>query len=646
MTIDAQLEQRGFAAIGFSFRGTIWENAKRFKLVGKAYEALPREQNGHFDISSARHLAGPLRALLDPNVRIVIIIGAVQVLKSVVGDIWIPYLLEHDLRNILVLFETDDKALIYCDARFMDTIKQHPELSKLLGEVNRHDVTKTEIKVAGAKLLVGGMNDSNVSSLSWPIIWVSEAWQHGSDGLLRKAIKRADRFPNDCKILIESQAGLAEEDLHVEARAAHAVPLTWACPLCGARQTFECGHEYGQLRPDDFPVAEKRGTYAGMKFAAEGTIDERARAAYWECFHCGGKIEDTRENRQRMMDSYGQDYQIAGPNGEKVSPRAVCFYLPRECARDNSFEGGVKTYLTAKNAQSQGNLQPLTDWYLQERAIFYNPHYAQSPVVTVIGGYDPNAVIENEHHRGMIIDCQKHLELDTVGTFWWETYAADKSGNSFQLERGFAMSWEELREIQAKWKIKNAFVCIDGRKWTPEILTQVATFRELATGLHPLTRKEIVFWSVWKVLMGDAPARHYRWHDGVYRVWSPPTPKREYVIDENKKSLCITVHMWRWSNISIKDQLNTLRIGGEGKPKFMAVKRETLSPKNQAKEVGDYTYDRQMSAEYRTESHGRAIWDKLPNRQNHYWDIACMRLVQLAMNNLAGHIAAPEETQK
>ena len=92
------------------FRGTIWENAKRFRLKGSAYDAMNRscpEQDGYFDIASARHLTGPLLALQDPNVREVGVIGASQALKSVVGDIWTPYIIEHIGRNMAIYFEDD-----------------------------------------------------------------------------------------------------------------------------------------------------------------------------------------------------------------------------------------------------------------------------------------------------------------------------------------------------------------------------------------------------------------------------------------------------------------------------------------------------------------------------------------------------------
>lgn len=418
---DTELCREYFAAIGETFRGEIWENCERFKLSGGAYASMPPEQDGHFWISTARHLEGPFRALLDPNVRIVYVIGATQVFKSVIGDVWTPFVIEHLRRNMLILFEDDPKAKMFCDARLMETITKHPTIAAWIADVDRHDSKKTELKLPGFMVRIGGMNDGNCSSLSWPIIWISEAWQHKSDGLLNKAIKRADRYPNDCKILIESQAGDAGEDLHRRSSAAHQVPLTWDCPKCGGRQSWECAFELSTQRPDDFipRATAKPGAYAGMQFESGDDLAARARTAEWECYHCGHRIKDTPTNRAAIAETYQQDYKITGTDGRKFSPKEVCFVLPREANCGNTFESSVMGYLVAKEAEKMGNRTPLADWYKSERAIFYSPKLTQTTVTITTGTYDPSVMIPNEVARVMAVDCQQGDIAGKTGKFWY-----------------------------------------------------------------------------------------------------------------------------------------------------------------------------------------------------------------------------------
>lgn len=648
---DKKLLQTAFGSLGDKFRGEIWENAARFKLVGKAYESLPPNQNGYFKIESIRHLEGPLRALLDPNVRIVFIIGATQVGKSVAGDIWIPYIMEHCPRNILVLFETDAKAKTFADARLMQTIKNHPVLKNILAQVSRHDATKTIINLPSMFMEICGLNDSNTSTLSWPIIWISEAWQSLSNGLLKKAMKRADKFPNDCKILIESQAGAEGEDLHLESKSAHQVHLSWACPLCGGRQTWECANEFGTQRPDDFVTNGKAraGEYAGMKFAAEiaegrepFSIDERARTAEWECYHCGERIKDTRANRQAIMDSYQQDYKILAENGERISPSAVCFVIPREAACGNTFEDSVKSYLTAKDAQNFGNLLPIQNWYQSERAIFYSPKMTLTAVPIITGSYDVTGAIPNERARLFYVDCQMNPETKTIGHFWYESWAVDKFANIFQLARGYAESWEEWIAVQRKLKIPNKNVGLDGGNWLYEILDMAASKWEISE--EQIGRKRIKIRSTWKVFIGNGKLKSFRWDDKQWRAVSQPSYYPRQIQLPDKSFATLQIPVYNWSNLSIKDQMATLRAGGEGKPKITVLPFSALSKTTQQKEVGDLAYAKQISVEYRTRKSGKDIWLEAKPSCNHYGDTGCGLLSMASLGGLIGHIVAPDES--
>lgn len=264
--------------VGKSFYGDLIENAKRFRLVGPAYKSMPPEQRGYFSIATAPQCAGPMAALYDDGVREVGIIGSKQVLKSVVGNVWLPYVMEHDPDDMLVLFENAEKAKAFATRRVMPVIRAHPALAAKLEQEtgDRHDMTRTKIISAGMTLTCAPLNDSNVSTFTCRYIWISESWQHGSDGLLDKAIGRSERFWDRRKILVESQAGLAGEDLHRWTQRAHRVPLTWACPHCGGRQAWECGHEFGNARGSEFKARLPRNRVLEIltKHGCEGELEE------------------------------------------------------------------------------------------------------------------------------------------------------------------------------------------------------------------------------------------------------------------------------------------------------------------------------------------------------------------------------------
>jgi hypothetical protein len=660
--MDCKFDSPFYRAFTPRFRGGIAENCQRFRLMGGGYKAMPPEQNGHFWLSSARQLTGPLNALLDSFVRSVHVIGATQVLKSIIGDIWVPYVMEHIRQPMLVLFEDDPKADLFCSLRLMETLRNHPMISGMLAESkkeNRHNVTGTWIKTLHSELLVAGLNDGNVSTLSWPYIWVSEAWQHGSDGLLFKAFKRADRFADSYKILNESQAAMAGTDLHRAIQGAHSTPLVWKCPQCSGAQTWEWNH-WSYERPQEFtplpnPGAEqpKPGSYGGMKWPDDAggtrTIEDRARGAYWECIWCGHHIGDTKEERRQLCESYAQDYRTES-NGVMLSPKQVVFTLPFEAAWDNRFEKTVANYLTAKVAKAHGNDTPLIDWFLAERAMFYDPRLTQTRINILSGSYNVSGVIPDEQVRVLGIDCQQGEVALKTGHFWWVARAVDKKGDLYQLGRGYATSWEEMIQIQRDLKISNDNVAIDGGNYLQEILDMAAQQMEIVERevLHwrtakPTGRKARVK-SAWKVLRGNGVKRSFP-HGGqnrrIFRSFSQPSTYQRQVTRDGQVMM-VDIPVYEWSNLSVKDHLQNLMQGGPTMPKFIALKREQLTEANQAMEVGDRAYDKQMQNEYRTQVGAKTVWvESTPNV--HYRDCECQCVVMFDMGGFLGLPAAGEE---
>lgn len=696
------------------FKGEIWENARRFRLVGAGYKSMPAEQDGFFDIRTANHLRGPLKALNDHQVRVVFLIGATQCLKSIAGDITVPHWVEHESDSILCLFEDDPKAKLYSDTRCMDTVKQHPVIAEMISEIlqedaagGRHKVSNTQIKFTGSRLLkICGLNDGNVSSLSWRLIWISEAWQHKSDGLLKKAMRRADRymeFPHDnAKIFIESQAGAADEDLHRESSAAQPVPLTWACPHCGGRQSWEGTHEYEIARPSDFVARKPQpqtpdaipqtqpelwhppqpGTLAGMKIppgelpdGRQLSLEERAQLAKWECYWCGTLIEDTRANRLAIADSYEQDYTLPPlrPGYPRRVPRMVCFTIPREGNYTNTFASGALSYLKAKEAQSSGNEIPLQDWYMSERAVFYTPKLTQTRVAVIVESVatDEHGLIPNESFRSMQVDCQKDMiesirqGRDTTGNFWVVIEAHDKAGNTFMLWRGWVVSWEELfgtvsfhrREdgtverritggLKNRFKIPTRNVAIDGGNWFDLVKEKAVHYR---TKEKALTAHGGEVWATFKVMVGD-DGRGERWEDGVWRsYWRPKTYLVDSLEPDGKTWMKVAVQVTRWSNFAVKSVLFKLRMGAPGQPRFVALDVAQCDAKTQAKEKGDFTYESQMNGfALGEDAKGKPKFIEL-HKQQHYPDCHCMGIVLKMMKGLvrgetgAGDSAAQEK---
>lgn len=682
VTIEPQTRNRALRRIAAKFkppfRGGIPENCARFKFIGKAYEAMPPEQLGHFQLRSARHVAGPMAALVDPWVRLVHIIGATQVLKSVVGDAWVIYCMEHVCRWMLVLFEGDEKATQYAGTRLMPTLHQHPQLGSVIRQVqleNRFDVTTTLIKAPGMVLKVGGLNDKNVSTFSWPLIWVSEAWQHHNDGLLEKAFKRADRFPEDSKILNESQAGLADEDLHNAVKKARPVPLEWQCPACAGWQTWEWRH-WSYIRPADFVPRPRRkvstanvggqialieseipkaGTYGGMKWVDDArgtrTIEERSRSAWWECVWCGHKIEDTKPVRQGLMDSYRQDYRSAAvsetsrsaapdPAGTGAlhsgTPRQVVFTLPYESARDNRFEKTVANYLAAREAKAQGNPIRMQDWFMAERAVFYDPALGRILRVQTQEKYDAKSDWPEEWagHRTLVVDCQHELQF-----FWASVWAVSRTGKSRQLWRGMLRGFgdhkkedkeqpETITAKQREFGVKDQFVFLDCGYMRNELATECVRHGHWAT----INRER--HWVCWTLLCGSKQRDFSHADDKNSKVRYPVSdPFLEYPelrVDQYR----VSVEVYYFSALQMGDMWARYRDGHGPETMFLAETESIENPLSWTAQINACTKQTKQNPK-----NGEIVELWLPPKQttpHHYFDIGRMFMAIHCLWGIAG----------
>ena len=698
-----RVQQAGWGGVARSFRGTLADNCKRFQFVGDGYKSMPAEQDGHFDIKSARHLNGPLLALLDQFTRYVHVIGATQVMKSLLGDIWAVYLLEHLCAALLVLFEDDPKADLYCQHRAIETVKSHPVLARMIAvanEINRFGTTGTRIKTPYSSMLVAGLNEGHVSSLSWQYIWISEAWQHPKDGLLFKAFKRTDRFQSSYyKILNESQASLADTDLHRAVKDVLQVPLLWRCPACDGEQSWEWRH-WSYQRPDDFkPRPTKKistviiggeaaiietppaiGSYAGMRIAENEdrklSIAERARMAHWECIHCGAQIHDTKAEREAIAETYSQDYRTK-QNGIFIPQQQVCFVLPFESNKDNRFEKTVTDFLQAKEAKELGNFKTWEDWFLKDRAFFYDPNQAdrESRAGISFGTYetDPDKLMPNSHCRQVTADCGKAEDAgpdeNRIGLFWFDIWEWDKASNGRQLSYGVVNSWELLAAQQRFWKVPSARTFVDC-SWMPSQVEEAAVkFFELVPpdGLRDGKPVPQIPYA-WKLAAGAGQNRRLtvpgQNRGAAYSLDSVPGGPRK-AHDAKGKLWRMILRKLTWSNLWFEKQLDSILahgvsvkleflardkmmiVGLDGKPDAELTKwslERCRDPLPDEKERGRFaSYQSQLASRYFKEDTGKYEDYEKQSRPTEFRDTLLMQLAGVAPDGLLGHVGMDEQ---
>lgn len=633
--IDARFARALLRAAAIrSFRGEIWEDDADVPM-GKGYA----NEGQPFDIASALYLKPVFAAIRDPTIRKVVIKAAVQTLKTFCVEKSASYFIKHDPGD-MVIYDCDiEAANDHAKSRLGPMLHSVPGIALQIAQAiagNRFDVTTTEFYLPGMTLRFWPLNESSTQRITLRYVFISDAFLAKRNGMIGHAIARTTQHPDDKKIIIESQGSETGDDFDLQWSSTNQCLLHVNCPVCGKAQPFE----WERLRPAD---ASRPGTYSGMQRGEDQLVllpsgdynaAEILRRTCYECFHCGGLWPDTPPVRAALDAS--AHYVAANPN---ANPEFAGFSWPAWINRRLSWGEIMLEYLTAKKALTEyGHEEAIKQWFQKRAARTWNPSLTQTTVKPITESYDVEG-IPNEKMRFMAVDCQQDPATKSIGHFWYVARVVDRSGNSWQLARGYAKSWEEWIAVQKKFKIPNRNVAVDGRYWTPIIRSKAAEHRTVEKSLDGSGRN--VF-ATWKILRGDS-ARSWRHDDGIWRAYKKSSPWTEHIIDARGHPLAILLNEYLWSTLTIGLQLEHLRKGGEGRPKFVALTPDKLDATTRQMERGDLTYENQMNAEFLGTVRNKPQFIEVKQNINHYLDCERMGVVLMSLSGMIGHVAPPEE---
>lgn len=614
------------------FRGTIAEYSKQVDLQGH-YSV-----KGALKLETLRHLHGPLEAFQNPAVRLITIQGAVQTTKSLILDLIALYIIEHDPGDLIWYLETDPKAKQYADERIMPMIRSKPEIATMLEGIDRDDKTKTKIQFGHMTFAICGLNITNTQTLSWRYVFVDEAWAARANGLIRHAMDRTKQYPDTHKIILVGQGGWEDEDFDAIHKQTNQQVLEYACPQCGYYQPFELSRHRGE----DHPVEKLRGTYAGLSWDTNETTKPNDRwnfeavgkTAHHRCYLCDFRIDDTPEMRRKLNDSYR--YRATNPGAEASK---VGFQWSGEASMRVKFSDLVVKYLRAKTAKEELAYElPMQEFYQKDRGITWAADSDTDRKPIASEPYDVQSDWPQEYRRYLIADCQKDLTKFHVGVF-----ACAKDGETRELVRATVGSFDDIAEIQAKWKVKDQYVFLDCGYRMADVLREC--YKRGHEGWRTGGKKKV--WFCWMGLKGSGQETfaHPIWRfDKVtrrnvitgreHKIFSE---KKWFNVSEGTSARPLRVGYVEFSNLHCKDLLRARRDGDANAPKFLTLP-DTLPTTDQ------WSHFAQMRSEKRIEQFdGRKkknIWlpinPKVP-RPNHEWDKGAMLMAVQAIDGIIGN---------
>tara|TARA_R110000782_G_scaffold52263_1_gene112102 strand:+ start:873 stop:2669 length:1797 start_codon:yes stop_codon:yes gene_type:complete len=275
----------------------LWEWAEdNISLPSGAY-AVP----GRFDVSSVPFLKEPMRALLDPGVRCVSAMAAVQGLKTLLGEIWQCHCIAENPGPMQWLQPSDEDAKEHAKERTLALIESCDAINKFYTD-SRHDKSTSffRFKHMWFRMEGGGtkQNLPNVQRKSVKNQMCSEIWLWDS-GMLAEAESRLTQFAHNSKRYCEGQGGVAGDDWTVHWEQGTQEILNTRCQSCRA------------VMPLKFSTKREDGSRACMRWDDNETtrrkdglwnFEEVFKTIRFECPRCGHDHFDNPSTRSKLLD--------------------------------------------------------------------------------------------------------------------------------------------------------------------------------------------------------------------------------------------------------------------------------------------------------------------------------------------------------
>ncbi len=607
---------------------------------------------GKFDITSAPFAREVFQALKSPLKRDVSVMSGVQCLKTLIGELWQLWSIRNDPGSMQWLQCTDDEGKEHMEERVIPLIQSFPAVQAFYGQ-NRHNIQKTFLQFKHGYWRIEGINNpKNLNRKSIKKQMRSEVWMrdYWIPGKIKEASSRQTQYLHNSKAYTESQAGWIirnEEDQII----GDDWLLYW---LQGTQKiwSFPC-QACRKFQPYDWDFRRPDGTRAAMRWddtertrRPDGTWrwGELIQTIRYECIYCGERHYDDPVVRRRMSDNskyvsqLGDSEAFLNPH-ESFSWNQLCILnLPWFETK----QGGVKNYLIATDQYKKGNHALLQEFQQKVLAKSWDEArfaiFTKLPIHEITSGPDPEGKHwEKQDFLFMKIDVQ-------LDHFWYLITAFSKDGEFQVLDFGKKYNWEDLREVQLKWGVRDQDVGCDCSHRQTEVWWHCVHYG------HEETIRGKRVWFCWHSLRGTDEVQF------IYVAKIAPGKTKKYVLPyswppqrgdpciglrsddpRRKTSKGRVCHVYAWSNPTIKDVAKNLRD---------AMAKGQRGSMRKA-EWNDEFSKQMYSESKRLNKLGRSKWEVIGKRDNHGWDCFCMTIVDCFKKRIFLHTGsgdAPQET--
>lgn len=535
-----------------------------------------------FRVQDTPWLIEPLRACVDPELRLSVIIAPIQSGKSLMAELLSCFIIARQPAPTLYLNDTDHNASDWMQSRLRILWDNCPPVK---AKLNSQEQGKKGTTVQTDEMTfwcLGAFNEKNLQRRSIRWLIADETWLYPK-GHLAEASARVTSFGWLGKRVLMSQGGYAGDETEEIWLTTDKRVWSFSCPQCQHRQPWT----FDQIRIPEH----------GKNFEGDYDYEVIRKETTYECEGCKHQFKDSRASRDEMNAKgfYAQTSPTASSENSGFTWESVC-------ARP--WGAIAEKYLRAKTISDlTGDVNPLRIFMQKERAKFWSDEPDAFDSLLSIGDYKQGDGWEDE---AMIDPATRRLHADKTKTNQIRTrfmtvdvqrtgfYCLIRSwamdGRSRLIKWKFVQTWEDVDALAKLNDVIPAFVYVDCGDQFDDVIRNC--------GIHK-----------WTALRGDQ-RYDFPWRittaQGVKNVSKVYAPARLV----NAGGGVVRVH--HYSNLALKDQLSRLRRTG---------KHTCASDSGQE-------YLEQMESEVRAmNTNGKPEWKRIGKRANHLWDCEVMQFV-------------------
>lgn len=581
-------------------RRPVYEWAAEYVDLPAAYT-----KSGPFSIESSQQFVMPFLAFQSAFTHQINIMAPVRSGKSLISDVCIPWTIDVEPGPLLSVFHKNDIAKDHCVSRIKPVLETCPPVRHLLSD-NRHDTTTQTILFKNkVPAFWRGQAIGNLQSKGIRYLFLDEVWEF-KRGAIGQAKARCDDFLKlkNHKILIISQGSTdPEHDWVAEWNSGTLQEFQAPCAKCKKQMTLV----FDGLRSD-------KSRY-GLRFDHDKIQGKRVlneKSVRYECQHCGH--EHTNESVTKANWNKRGGYPLQKAYEKEVIKHKIPDGLPEVVSihwnnvLDFPWKDLCKIFIKARDAQDIGNEDPMLQFITKRKAEHYDPEKTFS--LFEVPRTEIQAVEQKFwEHQDFIF-----LTVDVqMGHFWCMVQAWCKDGRSAILQADIAYSWEEITELQERFKIPLVAVDIGYNKAESGyqcVMNNWIGMRGADAESFPFMVKGKVTHYPFSKTQLENPLAGMRDDD----------PRKVKLLELYKSNRNINYKWMYWSNPYFKN---------------IAWNRKQRMDKGELVYVPDHIPDHfvlQMNSERRVRDTNQKtgmekwIWKRIGNRPNHLWDCFCMSI--------------------